>query len=49
MVKEIWDFVISQAVIITVQFLPEKLNVRANWESKKIKKSSQWLLSFEMF
>ena len=32
--KEIWEFALSQKIIITAEYLPGKLNVRANWASR---------------
>ena len=40
--KEISKFTLSQKIIITAEYLPGKLNVRANWASKNF---SEWMLS----
>ena len=32
--KEIWELALLQKIIITAEYLPGKLNVRADWASK---------------
>ena len=43
--KEIWEFALSQKIIITAEYLSGKLNVRADWVSRNFQDSSEWLLS----
>ena len=43
--KEIWEFALSQKIIITAEYLPGKLNVRADWVSRNFQDSSEWVLS----
>ena len=47
--KEIWKFPLSQKIIITVEYLPGKLSVRANWASRNFQDSSNCLLSLKAF
>ena len=47
--KEIWEFALSQKIIITAEFLPGKFNVRADWASRNFQDSSEWLLSPKVF
>lgn len=46
---EIWEFALSQKVIITAEYLPEKLNMTADWASRDFQDSSKWLLSPKVF
>ena len=47
--KEILEFAQSQKIIITAEYLPGKLNVRADWASRNFPHSSEWLLSPKVF
>ena len=47
--KEIWEFALPQKIIITAEYLPEKLNVRADWASRNFQDFSEWLLSPKVF
>ena len=47
--KEIWESALSQKIIITAEYLPGKLNVRADWGSRKFLDSSEWLLPPKAF
>ena len=35
--KSIWHYLLSHGIIISAEYLPSKLNVRANWESRNAK------------
>ena len=43
--KEIWEFALSQKITITAEYLPGKLNVKADWASRNFQDSSECLLS----
>ena len=47
--KEIWELALSQKIIITAEYLPGELNVRANWASRNFQESSRWLLAPKVF
>ena len=47
--KEIWEFALSQKIITTAEYLPGKLNMRADWGSRNFQDSSEWLLSPKVF
>ena len=34
--KEIWSYLLTYNILITVEYLPSKLNVVADWESRKL-------------
>ena len=47
--KEIWEFALSKWIMITTEYMPGRLNVRADWASRNFKGSSEWLLSPRVF
>lgn len=47
--KEIWEFLISQGITITVEHVPGKLNVEADIQSRTVSDSSEWKLVLECF
>ena len=49
MAKEIRGFTLSQKIIVTTEYLPGKLNMRADWASRNFPDSSKWLLSPKVF
>ena len=49
MAKEIRGFTLSQKIIVTAEYLPGKLNMRADWASRNFPDSSKWLLSPKVF
>ena len=40
--KSIWNYLLSHQITITAEYLPSRLNVRANWESSNAADSSDW-------
>jgi len=42
--QEIWDYVLLQGITITKEYLPGKLNIEADRESRQVKDSSEWKL-----
>ena len=32
--KEIWEFAFSKEIMITAEYLPDRLDIRADWASK---------------
>ena len=47
--KEIWSYLLTYNIMITVEYLPSKLNVVADWESRNCRDSSEWKLSPRVF
>ena len=47
--KEIWEFLLKWGITITAKYLPRKLNVAADWESRNSLDSSEWMLSHQIF
>ena len=47
--KEIWEFAFSKEIMITVEYLPGRLDIRADWASRNYQDSSDWLLSPRVF
>ena len=39
-IKSIWNYLLSHQITITAEYLPSRLNVRADWESRNAKNSS---------
>ena len=47
--KEIWAFALSKGIMITAEYLPGRLNVRADLAFRNFQNSSKWLLSPRVF
>ena len=47
--KEIWEFALSKEIMLTAEYLPGRLNARADWASRNFQDSSEWLLSPRAF
>ena len=47
--KEIWEYLFHKQITITAEYLPSKLNVEADWESRNINNSSEWHLLKSVF
>ena len=47
--KEIWDFALHREIMITAEYLPGILNVKADQASRFFQDSSEWLLSPKIF
>ena len=47
--KQMWDYLQSNKIIITAEYLPGHLNVTADWESRNFPDKSDWKLSPEVF
>ena len=47
--KEIWNFLIDRQIMITAEYLPSALNIRADWESRNVQDSSEWKLNQSVF
>ena len=47
--KSIWNYLLSLNITITVEYLPSRLNVRADWESRNATDSSDWKLYQNVF
>ena len=42
--KSVWNYLLSHQITITGEYLPSRLNVRAEWESRNTTDSSNWKL-----
>jgi len=47
--KEIWDYLLSEEIMITAEYLPEEFNVLADKEPRNVKDSSEWKLEPQSF
>ena len=47
--KEIWDYLESKQIELVVEWLPTKLNDRADFQSRNVKDSSEWKLDPQIF
>ena len=47
--KRIWSFLLEKNMSLTVEYVPSKLNVVADWESRNWRDSSEWLLKHSVF
>ena len=47
--KEIWDHLLQCGITLTAEYLPSKLNVTADWESRNRSDSSEWTLAPQSF
>ena len=47
--KSIWNYLLSHQIIITAEYLPSRLKVKADWESRNVTKSSDCELLQKLF
>ena len=47
--KSIWNYLLSHQITITAEYLPSRLNVRADWESRNATDSSDWKLHQKVY
>ena len=47
--KQIWEYLISRQIMITTEYLPSKLNLVADRESRNIQDTSDWKLNPQVF
>ena len=47
--KKIWDHLLQCGITLTAEYLPSKLNVTADWESRNNSDSSEWKLAPQSF
>jgi len=47
--KEIWNYLMSREITITAEYLPGKLNIEADRESRQVNDSSKWKLCITVF
>ena len=47
--KEIWDYLLSNKITITAEYLPSKLNQVADWESRHVEDSTEWKIDPQVF
>ena len=47
--KSVWHYLLSHGIIITVEYLPSKLNAQAYQESRNVRDPSDWKLHQSMF
>ena len=49
LIKEIWDYVLSRGIPITTEYLPSKLNIIADRDSREKVDFSEWKLDPKVF
>ena len=47
--KEIWNYLLQCGITLTAEYLPSKLNMTADWESRNSSDSSEWKLAPQSF
>ena len=47
--QEIWEFCLERQIILTSEYLPGKMNVEADWQSRNFRDSSDWQLKESVF
>ena len=47
--KDIWSFLRERNLSLTLEYVPSKLNVIADWQSRNWRDSSEWKLNTEVF
>ena len=47
--RELWDYLASKGIMITAEWLPTHLNTVADYESRNVEDSSDWLLNRQVF
>ena len=47
--KEIWEYLLKWGITITAEYLPSELNLTADWESRNILDSSEWIKVIKFF
>jgi len=47
--QEIWDYLLLQGITITVEYLPGKLNIEVDRESRQVKDSNEWRVCQKTF
>ena len=47
--RELWDFCLEKSILLSAEYLPGHLNVRADWESRNLSDSSDWRLEESLF
>ena len=47
--QEIWEYLLSNKISLTVEYIPGKLNTEADWESRNHYDSSEWKLDPNIF
>ena len=47
--QELWDFCLEKGILLSAEYLPGRLNVRADWESRHSSDSSDWMLDPGLF
>ena len=46
---ELWEFCLQRKILLSAEYLPGYLNVRADWESRHLSDSSDWKLKESLF
>ena len=47
--KRIWTYLLDNKIDLDVEYIPSKLNVEADWESRNWVDSSEWMLNPQVF
>ena len=45
----IWNWCLQRGIVIHAEHLPGRKNIRADWESRHVKNSSDWMLRRDLF
>ena len=49
LMKQIWDWCSTRGITLTAEYLPGKLNSTADWESRNLNDSGDWMLDKNIF
>ena len=47
--KEVHTYLASKKITLTLEYIPSKLNIRPDWQSRNWKDSSEWMLNHSFF
>ena len=47
--KRIWEYLLSNGITLTVEYIPSRLNKSPDWESRDMQDSSKWKLKPTVF
>ena len=47
--KRIWEFLLPRKITLTAEWIPSHMNDAADWESRNVKDSSEWMLCPNIF
>jgi len=47
--KEIWSYLLAKGITLTAEYIPSELNTEADYQSRNVADSSEWMLDKQMF